>query len=633
MRFLQQVCDASTVARPLIRVRGADRTDADTHRGPLWQEVSRSSLGLPYHTIQGLTRSDARRVLDDCIEQLQPERNWHVEELLDTVVRESLPLDASGDVFPPYLQMVLSQISTSPTPTVAGAANSANELATPASTGDLIGRYMENQLAHLESREGHFRKCRDVIVALSRSNGQKLTLTLGEIAAELRLSCDALQPVLNALTDSRLVRPVGESYEIQHDRLAALVIDSLSNTDRELKAVRELLMAKTVSHGHTKEWLTEKECLQLYRHHENIAPSKSELRLLLGTFLLNVFNDERARPGWLFISRLSAPMPILQELANCSDEKVRFYASASILQHSEPAFVDAVRAMDSQQIDWGTIQSAAKAIMWTRDADALALAREFAHSDSKSLKCCGIAIFLHLESQEDLPLLRELARHDDTDVAFCALVSLSRIGAHEDLAVLRESACSTVADIRYAAAEGLKRFRLPDDLPLLAELARDEDAGVRLAAAAGIARVASGKVNHLLEELSEDEDAGVREAAAMAIWNINQLGGLPLVDRAKHEDWSIRWDACREIEKLNKPEDLWLLREIAGGCLDDQMLRDAVVTAISGFQLKDDLPLLRELLRDTSPAACSSAIDVVSIHRDPMDLPLLRELAAHSSAE
>ena len=43
--------------------------------------------------------------------------------------------------------------------------------------------------------------------------------------------------MLRVPIDERLVRPVGETYEIQHDRLAAAVIEAMKDSDREAESV------------------------------------------------------------------------------------------------------------------------------------------------------------------------------------------------------------------------------------------------------------------------------------------------------------------------------------------------------------------------------------------------------------
>ncbi len=49
---------------------------------------------------------------------------------------------------------------------------------------DLIGDFLRARLHSLEQRGGDFRKARPILESLSRSTGQKLSLTVGEIATE-----------------------------------------------------------------------------------------------------------------------------------------------------------------------------------------------------------------------------------------------------------------------------------------------------------------------------------------------------------------------------------------------------------------------------------------------------------------
>ena len=95
--------------------------------------------------------------------------------------------------------------------------------------------------------------------------------------------------MLPVLINERLVRPVGhETYEIQHDRLAAAVIESMKGSDRDAKAAREFLAAKVPVFERTMVSLTPGELVYLYRHRHKIHPTELELRLLLASMLHNI---------------------------------------------------------------------------------------------------------------------------------------------------------------------------------------------------------------------------------------------------------------------------------------------------------------------------------------------------------
>jgi DNA-binding IclR family transcriptional regulator len=109
----------------------------------------------------------------------------------------------------------------------------------------LIGKYLEQTLAKLKARGGEWEKCSAVLESLSRCSGSKAPRSLNDLAHETDVSRPALAEMLLVLINERLVRPVGhEIYEIQHDRLATAVVESMEHSDREAKAAREFLAAK-----------------------------------------------------------------------------------------------------------------------------------------------------------------------------------------------------------------------------------------------------------------------------------------------------------------------------------------------------------------------------------------------------
>ncbi len=597
--FLQQVWNAGSTSPPLIRALVAYRTDADARLGPLWQEVSGASVGLPYHAIQGLTRDVARRVLADALTQSsQPTTvplDDLVDDLIDELVRESLSLDASGDVFPPYLQMMLAQLEDSSESCVLKDQEaSADSVLKITSAGDLIRNYMQNRLGQLESRGGDFAKCRDVLAALSRSTGQKLTLTLGELAAEVRLSRDAILPLLDALMASRLVRPVGDSYEVQHDRLAETVVLSLPDSDREFKAARELLAAKAVNHARTGEWLTPKECHLLYCHHGRLNPSRSELRLLLGSLLVenDLFDSE---PGWLFHFRKSESQAALyRELARDKDTRVRAAAVQAIASFQNPEDLPLLRSL-TQDKAVEVVAEAANAIASFQNAGDLLRLRELAHDKSPQIRVAAAEAIASFQNPEDLPLLRELSV--PTSDAVVPLIGSFR--SPEALRLLGELAVSDDTQIGTLAVSAIASYQTPEALLLLKKLALDLDSGVSDGAVKAISSFRNPDTLLLLRELAGDKNNYLRQAAVRALTLHKSRDDLPL------------------LRELARDENLFVLA--------------AAIRGIAEFQDLDDLPLMRELAVDANPYVRQAAVRAIAGHQNSEDRPLLRGLGKMSS--
>lgn len=263
-------------AKPYLRVVVIYRTDADARLGRLWQEISGRPEGLPYFAVTGLTAAMAEGI----IRRTAQSQGWLVEASIPNLVRqlvtESQKLDCSGDVFPVYLQILLKQAQE------AGGCLSAAMAMDGDSMSGLIGAYLQGSLAQLKARGGDWSRCGHVLEALSRSTGTKAALSLQDIARETGINRAILVEMLGVLINERLVRPIGhESYEIQHDRLAAAVIENMKEDDREAKAAREFLAAKVPMFERTQTPLSPNELTYLYRHRHVIHPTEKETRVLL----------------------------------------------------------------------------------------------------------------------------------------------------------------------------------------------------------------------------------------------------------------------------------------------------------------------------------------------------------------
>lgn len=619
--FLQQVWSAGATQRPLIRVVVAYRTDADAQLGPLWQEVSGTSMGLPYHVVQGLTRDAAQRVLTDVLSHSHKPTTSSVNDLIDELVRESLSLDASGEVFPPYLQMIIAQHADLAASSATTNSDNSNHSAVKiSSAADLIGTYMRSRLSQLESRGGDFAKCSEILNALSRSNGSKLTLTLGEIAAEIRLSPDTVQPMINALIASRLIRPIADSYEIQHDRLAQTVIASLSDSEREFKSARELLTAKAVSHARTGAWLDAKECLLLYRHHARIQPNRIELRFLLGSLLVADTVDHAA--GWLFIQRAKSPTAFYRELANNDDWRVR--------------------------------KAIVRAFAPPHDHHELVLLQKLARDKVPEIRLAAALAISTLQKPEALPILRELARSDDWAIRHAVIPSIARFSDTSDLPLLQELCNDGDGDVRQAAAEAIETISttslstslLPTPAPLISEhsspaylreLIRCDDPSVRADAICCLAAYGSTDDYPLFRKLLRDDNLDA--AISFAI-----LTTLARSDRETDIRYLCTFDVHSRIVEISDatnandtlsifrmPDHHRVLRKLATSW--DFDVRLAALQILAQHRLPQDLLLFRATVAEDELQARVCAINAVISYRNPTDLPLLRELALSDAPE
>jgi hypothetical protein len=221
-QFLQTLVRTAD-QQPQIKAVVVYRTDADTRLGGLWQAVSGRPSGLPYLALEGLSPHDVAQI----IQQAATAKAWNVPRpiqlLTEQLIYESKSLDASGDVFPPYVQILLSMLNA--TPEGQWQESVGAELS---GLGGIIGTYLTTIIGDIEAQGGDYRHCRQLLEALCRSTGRKANIALSALADEVGLSQVATARVLSDMVQRRLVRPVGyELYEIQHDRLAEAVLASM----------------------------------------------------------------------------------------------------------------------------------------------------------------------------------------------------------------------------------------------------------------------------------------------------------------------------------------------------------------------------------------------------------------------
>jgi hypothetical protein len=288
---------------PYLRAVVVYRTDAEARLGRLWQEISGRPEGLPYLALEGLSKN----VAEEIINHTAQERSWRLDMSVPEIVRqltlETQKLDCSGEVFPVYLQIFLKQAEQS-----TEGCEKTEFIANLGGVAGLIGKYLEQTLARLQARGGEWQQCGVVLECLSRSTGAKVAQSFDDLARETGVSHAMLAQILPVLISERLVRPVGpETYEIQHDRLAAAVIESMKDSDREAKAAREFLAAKVPVFKRTMMYLTPEELVYLYRYRRKIHPMERELQLLLASMLHNIeTTDRNESPGGLLACRVIA---------------------------------------------------------------------------------------------------------------------------------------------------------------------------------------------------------------------------------------------------------------------------------------------------------------------------------------
>ncbi len=281
--LVSAVRTAREIASPSLRILIVYRADLEGRLGEYWQAVSGSPEGLPRVYLSGITTGKAW----DGIMKMAKALSIGVQ--LDGAQQECIKADlvaasaATGvrGVYPPYIQMLVDHISS--TAALKGGVYTFGAYQQVGGVDEIIGGYLGRLLRYAQDSREHVRL---VLISLVRSYGTKAQKSIQEVSADTGMSereCDA---ALEQLIDLRLVRHIDPYYEVSHDFIARRIAsDLVDSEEHEFKRFRELLASKAAAFDTTRATLTSEELLVLYKHRGRVAPSETELHLLLSSWV------------------------------------------------------------------------------------------------------------------------------------------------------------------------------------------------------------------------------------------------------------------------------------------------------------------------------------------------------------
>jgi len=646
--------------KPYLRVVAVYRTDADARLGRLWQEISGRPEGLPYFAVTGLSAAMA----EDIIRRTAQSQGWKVEASIPNLVRqivaESQKLDCSGDVFPVYLQILLKQAQE-----VGGCLTAAMAMDGEGMSG-LIGAYLQRSLTQLKARGGDWSRCGQVLEALSRSTGTKAALSLQDITRETGINHVIVAEMLGVMINERLVRPIGhESYEIQHDRLAAAVIENMKEEDRETKAAREFLSAKVPMFERTKIPLSEDELVYIYRHRRIIHPTDKEVKVLLASSLKIQFSQWRMRSpasNWwwknatpeIYLSLLceidkymEATMEERVKWAECLPPQLLISAAKCGVEVGQHWLVIACMRVGRKKRESSSLILAKKILCHNESVVRLEAVKTIAEIGNKEDK----SLLEQLAENEDVlsvrleiarvlikegfncavPYLKELAKQDEKgQVRFEALKILATHGDHRAMSSLRKMAQAQYSNFRYESLEFVLQHVRGKDLPWLRKIAEKfDETEYRTAALQAVSEYKRSKDLSFFIRLTKDFDSDVRRLAVKSIAMFGRIKTLfMLQDLAlTGAESDVREEAVKAIAAYKNGEDLAWLRKLAEG--GDEDVLEEVIVAISAFWNDDDIPFLRGIVENQKSysSVCVVAIKSILSRGRSQDLPWLYEVA------
>jgi len=267
---------------PGIRVLISYRADLEARLGQSWQEISGSPQGLPRVYVSGTSSEDAWNGVKSACQDLKIKLEISTQESLqmgNDLFSFSRSHGFEG-VYPPYIQMLIDHAWQ--TVKAGHAAYTFADYEMAGGMEGVTGGYLKRQLSYASDKEGYLTK---ILAALVRSYGVKAQKSLRDVSTDVSLAEEKCEQLLERLIDLRLVRHIGDHYEIAHDFLAQEIAASLVDSEeREFKRFRELLATKAAAFNATNDLLTVGELLMLYNHRSRILPSDSELKLLLASW-------------------------------------------------------------------------------------------------------------------------------------------------------------------------------------------------------------------------------------------------------------------------------------------------------------------------------------------------------------
>lgn len=264
-----------------FRMLFAYRSDVEAEAGPVWQAVSGSPGGLARLYVGPLTRDAAVDAFTTGVtstsrnqRRISAEMHMTIQTIINDLEAESLVNGFMG-VFPPFLQMVLSAISTD------GTTSDADVAALYTKLGGARGIISDFLLSQLRLFGADEVLARQLLISLVSSYGTKTQKTIDALAIETSISPRECARVLSRLRSARLVRITEGRFEIIHDFLARRIITEVVSADeKDAKRCQELLISRSSTYRLTNSLLSYAEHLYIYRYRERISCSEEEVKFL-----------------------------------------------------------------------------------------------------------------------------------------------------------------------------------------------------------------------------------------------------------------------------------------------------------------------------------------------------------------
>jgi HEAT repeat protein/DNA-binding MarR family transcriptional regulator len=587
------------------------RSDAEAGVGPLFQAVAGSTRGLPRHYLQPLTREGARAALGVGFTEtqvgLEPKSGPNGPPILD-VMLDDIETQGRG-FYPPYVQMVgetLCIAAKKMTDSIVTAALYSEK----GGATKIIGEYLFSRLAEFGEREEHAKR---VVVALVRSTGIRGQRSFEELQTEIKIDAGSLTRLLRDLEDKRMIRRLGgDKCEIIHDYLALLVDQEVvSEEQRRLKRLRELLATKAISYDRIKTPLHPTEMAQLYLYRDRITPGGAELKLLLHSCLLE------QGPAWYWFqgSDKSVYLPIIREGLEGPSiglRKAAIFLTAHVAR--QEASSDLLGMLHDS--NWQIRQAAAQALVSIAGPNDIPKLRDILKTKDYKIKRGAIMALAQVAGRDAIPDLQALLHQPDAKLRRVAARALGEVASADDIDKLRVALDDRDPKVKQIIAYALARLAGREALSDLRLLLNDNRVRVRRA---GIEAIASAIGNAAAPQLratalDNEEDYHVRVSAIYALTRVasrDAVGELRAILMNKNNHRVIRAAAAHGLGEVVGKEAIPELRTLLESKNEDSYVRGAVIPALAKLAGPMVIPDIQSKLRVRSTRVKKQAAEAL----------------------
>ncbi len=514
---------------------------------------------------------------------------------------------------------------------------------------NIIGNYLFNQL----NKFGRMRDSAENILKKLVFEGKKhYPKNKGELESELKIEHEEFEEVLKRLDKFRMIRQLGNSFEIIHDFLAKKIENELIQPkEKRLRNAIFSLKLKASSYEVTNELLNPFEMVSLYNQKE-LVMDQLENDIKKKKLLFHSLIAENG-PGWWWYKK----QKYLQLLPYIIEGFKRYPSNLS----RKTLFI---------LPDFYNSQT--KSIIMGMLLDKNPKVRKDVYE-----------LITERGSKEDIFKLKEMLKEGGSDLEQLAIDAIARFGSKKEQSNLKESIRDLDKNLRVDALKSLSYMFLEDDIPFLKEMLKEKSYRVRKSAIKALYKTrlnqlyfnlkpllkklemkelvqlllsiiqlgteknlfsSSGILNDIRSFLKKNciksplysmkanmlgtiNTLTVEEAIALIdsiIKNTSKQGFLRILNTLDKVNKNLIEDMVIKISKASKFSDIQMFREVLKDF--DEDVRAAALKAIFILGSNEDIPIIKEMLIDVDEDIREEAIEAIAKLGSKEDIPNIKKM-------